>query len=75
MSRPPVSSRTGHRGGRDDCKAPGGVFKPGQQESRAERIRQQEARTSLRSLSADTRYVSGFTDRIDRDGDIGKGIS
>ena len=74
MARPPVTSRTGHRGGKNDCTAPGKVFKPGQQENRAERIRQQEARTSLRSLADDHCRSIGFIERVDRNGEADKGI-
>lgn len=61
--RPPITSRTGHRGDKNDCTAPGKVFKPGQQERRQEAKAAQAERTSLSALIESSLPPRSYTAR------------
>lgn len=75
MSRPPVTSRTGHRGGKDDCKAPGGVFKSGKKAARDELAERAQQRTGLSELIEASRREISFAMRFgQRDDGNDKGI-
>jgi hypothetical protein len=75
MPRPPVTSRTGHRDDRNECKEPGQVFKPGKQANHAERIALTQQRTTLSSLIDAYEREIGFARHIAHDdNDRDKGI-
>ncbi len=73
--RPPITGRTGHRGNKNDCTAPGKVFKPGPKERRQEAAAAQAERTSLSALIESSlpprSYTARAQERIARKDDQG----